>query len=69
MAKYNDNTAPIFKKLNILCMEDLIELELVKLSFQFVKNKLPPPIMALFIPNAYHNYKNIIFSACTFSSY
>ncbi len=55
--KWNANTAPIFKKLNILCIDDMIELELAKLSFRYVKNKLPPPIRALFTPNAYnHNY-------------
>ena len=44
----HDDTCNTASKMNILCIDNLIELELVK-YFQFVKNKLPPSnIMALF---------------------
>ncbi len=56
-AKYNAPSAPIFKKWKILNIADLIELEVTKISFRYVKNALPTPIKNLFQPNSYtHNY-------------
>ena len=56
-ACYNANTAPSFRKLQILRIGDMIDLEVAKLSFRFVKNELPTPIRGLFTPNAFnHNY-------------
>ncbi len=56
-ANYNANTAPIFKKLKILRIDDIIDLELAKLSYRFVKKDLPSPISSLFTENAFnHNY-------------
>ncbi len=56
-ACYNANSAPLFKKLQILRISDMIDLEVAKLSFRFVNNELPLPIRDLFTPNAFnHNY-------------
>ncbi len=56
-ACYNANTAPIFKKLQILRISDMIDLEVAKVSFRYVYNELPLPIRGLFTLNAFnHGY-------------
>ncbi len=56
-AKYNANTSDLCKKTKILLIDDLIELELSKISHRYVHNTLPKPINALFQANAYnHDY-------------
>ncbi len=49
-ASCNSNTAPIFKKLDILRIDDMIDLEVAKLSFRFINKELPRPISILFTP-------------------
>ena len=39
--KYNDHTAPLFKKLNLLTLNDIIVLQELKFYFKFVHNILP----------------------------
>ena len=39
--KYNDHTAPLFKKLNILTLNDIIVLQELKFYFKFVHKILP----------------------------
>jgi len=47
-SKYNAPTDPLFRKFNILKINDTISLELCKLSYQVSKNKLPQPILNMF---------------------
>lgn len=54
---YNAHTNPIFKKLKILKLEDMIDLELSKVGYKCYYKIVPNPIQALFSNNAeYHNY-------------
>ena len=56
-ASYNAHTLPIFHKYNILKLEDIIKLHLVKLAFLYAKNDLPEQVMNLFNSNAMlHDY-------------
>ena len=57
-ASYNANTAPIFKKLDILRIDDMIDLEVAKLSFRFINKELPCPISTLFTPNSFNHTYN-----------
>ena len=57
-AQYNAHTDPIFKKLNILKLENLIDLEMMKLSYRYVHKTLPMPVSNLFKANSYnHGYQ------------
>ena len=57
-AKYNSQTKAIFKDLNLLKLNDMIELELAKFSFNFRLKKLPLSVMNLFKSNLeIHNYE------------
>jgi hypothetical protein len=40
-AKYNSHTSPIFKSLNLLCLQDIFELENCKLYMKYCSNDLP----------------------------
>ena len=42
------HTDPVFKKLRIRKIEDLIKFELCKLAYQVKENLLPKPILDLF---------------------
>ena len=42
------HTDPVFKKLRIIKIEDLIKFELCKLAYQVKENLLPKPILDLF---------------------
>ena len=56
-ASYNSSTDPIFKKYDILKLEDLIQLELSKFMYKFVRKTLPSPLLNLFqTNNQVHNY-------------
>ena len=44
MSKYNDHTAPLFKKLDILTIKDTLSLQELKLYYKFLHNNLPPYI-------------------------
>ena len=52
------HTDPVFKKLRIMKIEDLIKFELCKLAYQIKENLLPKPILDLFNVNKKHT--NII---------
>ena len=45
------HTDPVFKKLRIMKIEDLIKFELCKLAYQVKENLLPKPILDLFNVN------------------
>jgi len=49
---YNAHTGPLLKQFGILKIEDVINLELIKIGYMFTKSLLPNPVMALFNPNA-----------------
>ena len=54
-AKYNACTVNLCKKLNILLIDDIINLELTKISYRYVNDSLPKPVKTLFQANAYHH--------------
>ena len=51
-ANYNDHTAPIYKALNLIKIDDMYKLQLGKFMYQVNNNNLPLPIMSLFTSNA-----------------
>jgi hypothetical protein len=51
LAKYNAHTEPLFKKLNILKLPDLINLSKVKFMHNFIYNKLPSSFRDTWICN------------------
>ena len=54
---YNAHTDPIFLELDVLKIDKLIELELLKLMYKVFSNKIAQPISKLFPPsNTWHNY-------------
>ena len=56
-ASYNAQTKPLFQELKILTVDNLVELELGKFIYKFVKKILPNPIIYLFETNdQHHNY-------------
>ena len=56
-AKYNACTLDLRKKTNILLIDELIELELAKISFRYTHDALPKPLENLLQANDYnHNY-------------
>ena len=57
-SSYNATTNPIFNELGLLKLEDVINLELLKLMFQVTKDIAPKAICDLFKRNAnIHNYQ------------
>ena len=55
--KYNDSTAGLFKKWNILKLEDICNLEMGKFCYEFYKDELPVPVKKLLLPNSVvHEY-------------
>ncbi len=54
-AKFNAPTSNICKKMDILLIDELIEMELMKISHRFVNNCLPKPVMKLFQTNSFHH--------------
>ena len=51
------HTAPVCKKVKILKLDDLIELELAKFMYKYVHKLLPKPLLKLFTSNEQvHNY-------------
>ena len=56
-AKFNAHASPLFKKYEILAINDLILLELGKFMFSYVHGDLPSPLLKLFESNSeFHNY-------------
>ena len=57
LSKYNFHTNPLFNKLNILKLNDLFELNVLKLYYKYKKNNLPFYISNMFSYfNAGHSY-------------
>ncbi len=54
-AKYNACTVNLCKKLKILLIDEMIDLELTKISYKYVKDTLPKPVKSLFQANDYHH--------------
>ena len=44
LSTYNDHTAPLFKKLNLLTIKDILALQELKLYYKSIHNNLPPYI-------------------------
>ena len=44
LSKYIDHTAPLFKKLNLLIIKVMLELQELKLYYKFIHNNVPPYI-------------------------
>ena len=56
-SKYNAHTEPLFRKHKVLKVEQLVQLELLKLSFDLKEKSIPLPIQNLFTTGReYHNY-------------
>ncbi len=56
-AKYNANTIELCKKTKILLIDELIDLELAKISYRYTHDTLPKPMEKLFQANGYnHDY-------------
>ena len=55
--KYNSHTDPLFKKLNLLKLKDLFELNVLKLFYKFKNNSLPFYVSNMFSDHTYsHSY-------------
>ena len=50
-SKYNEHTAPLFKELKLLKLNDIYKLNVGKFMFKMVQNKLPLPVKNTFIKN------------------
>ena len=48
----NLHWSPLFKKCNILKLQDIYKLQCCKLMYEFLKNNLPTPIMNIFTVNS-----------------
>jgi len=49
---YNEHTSPLFRKLAIPKLKDIYKLQLCKLMYFYVHDKLPTPLLTIFITNA-----------------
>jgi len=47
-APYNAHTEPIFKQLKIIKFEDLYKLQVAKFTYDFIRRKLPTPLMNIY---------------------
>ena len=57
-AKYNDHTEPLFKKACILKLDDLYNVEILKIIYKHAHNQLPEPIAKMFILNSEVHERN-----------
>ena len=48
---YRAHTDPLFKRLSILKLDDIIKLELLKFTFKLKQKSIPNPILDLFVFN------------------
>ncbi len=56
-ANYNASTKPLAKKLDILLFDELVDLELSKISYRYTNRSLPKPVRELFQDNSFtHRY-------------
>ena len=46
-----EDTSPLFKKLNILKLQDISRFQLVTFMYNFARSELPPPLITLFTQN------------------
>ena len=60
-APYNSPSTPLFKKYKILKFDDLISLELLKLTHSYRASNLPVPVSDLFTNNAFNHRYNTRF--------
>ena len=51
-AMHNEPSSPLFKKCNILKLQNIYKLQCCKLMYEFLKNNLPTPIMNIFTVNS-----------------
>lgn len=51
-APYNHESAPLFKQLNVLRLEDILKLQLGKFMYSYVNGLLPQSLQTLFTTNA-----------------
>ena len=52
-ANYNTTSCPLFKKLNILKLKDLYDLQIKQFVYEFGNMTLPDPLLATY---TYHGY-------------
>jgi len=50
-SKYNDSAKPIYTKLDILPIDELVKIELCKFMYSYTTNNLPVPLLSLYTPN------------------
>ena len=56
-SKYNEHTPPLFKRMNILKLDDMHEIELAKFTFKHREKSLPSPLLNIFSENTLvHSY-------------
>ena len=51
-AKYRDHTSPIFKECQLLKLDDIYKLEVVKFVYLFMKSELPTALNGMFALNS-----------------
>ena len=56
LSKYNSHTEPLFFKLNILKIDDLLKLHELKFYFKYMHKKLPTYLLNLKITPNIHNH-------------
>ena len=62
LSKYNDHMAPLFKKLNLLTIKDILALQELQLYYKFIHNNLPPYIQQWQIKQNTNNYTSSLHS-------
>ena len=56
-SKYNAHTTPIFKELNLLKLEDIFKIAMLKFHFKYEQNQLPAYFTNMFLPqNVEHGH-------------
>ena len=57
-SKYNEHTSPLFRRLKILKLNDIHEIELAKFTFMQKEKSLPSPLLNIYNQNnRVHSYK------------
>ena len=65
--KYNGHTDPLFKKLNLLKINDIFQTKCVYFYYNHLNNKLPAYFQSIFTPNIYTHSYNTRHRDCTHS--
>ena len=56
-SKYNEHTSPLFKRLRLLKLKDIHEIELAKFAFMHQAKSLPSPLLNIYSQNSLvHSY-------------